>query len=611
MRRAFRRNPSTSILESQQKRKYAGLRRSKKLLIAISAVLLICYFATAVFINYNDSQYGANVLNDETLYEDAFKSSNSNQNLQKDTAETKGTGINVNVNGSTHIRTKTNDDPLAGNQSDGMKERSTIIASKKEASYELKAFIEPINQDDWNIKPLPARNTTASSLTEKTYDRIACSTLPQQWPTSEETAPTNKDPFLPWIHDVFPSADGNYIQFVAQNKRRCQSGILMGAIKKFMQPNVALFQHVPVTRVLLDGKDEIETETRYRISSHEEADPDGIETRFICRFKPSMEETLSVHNLNYDYHTLRKAYKATFTKEGFDNHMIWSSQLLFKCPVPKSLQEQVRLGSTVVNDFATQFIDLIPIRTSPRYGPPVEYLPPRLYNEDNTWDPKKEWGDNHLLPRIQDSGRWENIPICKPSLMTYPDEGPIDQDDKAAIKVHDTTVAELAQNNNKKKLIACAWTSSSFQTRGGKTTVNDGDQRLLQWLEFNKMVGVDHVYIYDNSGAFSKTNSLKPVTDLFPGFATRINWPAKVCNNRPGNGDNKGERSSQYAAAMSCHLRFGAHSDWLMAADTDEYMAPMGNFSDLKELLNSVEKQEINVLNWKSKRSKPRLQYFK
>jgi len=128
------------------------------------------------------------------------------------------------------------------------------------------------------------------------------------------------------------------------------------------------------------------------------------------------------------------------------------------------------------------------------------------------------------------------------------------------------------------------------------------------------MVGVDHaVYIYDNSGAFSDINSLKPVTDLFPGFATRLNWPAKLCNNRPGNGDNKGERSSQYAAAMSSHLRFGAHSDWLMAADTDEYTAPMGtNFKNLQVLLSRVEeKQGINVLNWKSKRSKPWLQYFK
>ena len=189
------------------------------------------------------------------------------------------------------------------------------VAAKKEDSYELKAFIEPINQNDWNIKPLPARNTTASSLTEKTFDRIACSTLPQQWPNSEETAPTNKDPFLPWIHDVFPSADGKHIQFIAQNKRRCQSGERMGDIKTFMQPNIALFQHVPVTCIVSDGDGKSEDEdhshskieTRYRISSHEEADPDGIKTIFFCRFKPSMEETLSVHNLNYDYQTIRKA----------------------------------------------------------------------------------------------------------------------------------------------------------------------------------------------------------------------------------------------------------------------------------------------------------------
>ena len=89
----------------------------------------------------------------------------------------------------------------------------------------------------------------------------------------------------------------------------------MGDIKTFMQPNITLFQHVPVTCIVSDGDGKSEDEdhshskieTRYRISSHEEADPDGIETRFFCRFKPSTEETLSVHNLNSDYQTVRKA----------------------------------------------------------------------------------------------------------------------------------------------------------------------------------------------------------------------------------------------------------------------------------------------------------------
>lgn len=499
-----------------------------------------------------------------------------------------------------------------------------VVDVSAHQQYQLMAFLEPINQQDWAIKPLPVRNTTSSMLQQRTFGRIACSTLPQQWPTDEDEAPTNQDPFLPWIHDVFPTADGKFIQFVAQNKRRCQSGTTKTSIKDFMQPNIALFQHVPVTRVYnystgtSDGAGigagagaGNDSSIRYRISSHEEADPDGIETRFICRFKPSMEETLSVHNLNYDYHTVRKAYKATFTQEGFDNHMIWTSQLLFKCPVPESLQEQVRLGTLVVDDYATHFVDLVPIRTPPRYGSPTRYLPPRLFSDRNDWDPSVEWGNHHILPRIEDSGRWENIPICKPSLMTYPDQGPMDVMDREGIAAHDKQMAELAQNNTKKRLIACTWTSSLFETRGGKTKVSDGDQRLLQWLEFNKLVGIEHVYVYDNSGAFSETDSLKSVTDLFPGFATRIDWPAKVCNNRPGNTDNKGERSSQYAAAMSCHLRFGVHTDWLMAVDTDEYMVPMGEHDSLKDLLMIADQEDIKVLNWKSKRSKPRLQYFK
>ncbi len=440
----------------------------------------------------------------------------------------------------------------------------------------LTAYIEEIDQSDWKIKPLPARKSKAEVLGMKEFKKVSsCKKLPEQWPIDEKEAPTNQDPFLPWIHDVFPTADGKFIQFVAQNKRRCQTGSRKADIKKFLQPNVALFQHVPIKRIALDeqGKPTERTdgkenhkETRYRLTSHEEADEDGVETRFICRFKPSMEETLSVFNFNYDFNTLRKQYKATFTEEGFDNHMIWSSQLLFRCPVPPSLQEEVRLGTSVIDDYASLFVDLIPIRTPPRYGPPTTYLPPRLFSEKNSWDVEKEWGHEHILPKIEDSGRWENIPICKPSLMTYADEAEMQLEtaDDRAIEENEAKMAEFGLTGEKKHhLIACTWTSAAFKTRGGRTHVNDGEQRLYQWLSFNKLVGIDHVYIYDNSGAFSDEMSLKGVTDLFPGFVTRINWPAKVCNNNRGNVDNKGERSSQYAADASCRLRFGAHSTWL------------------------------------------------
>ena len=82
----------------------------------------------------------------------------------------------------------------------------------------LKAYIEEVNQNDWKKKPLPVRDTKASKLKVKAYDQVgSCSKLPEQWPVDEP--PTDQDPFLPWIHDVFPTADGEFIQFVAQNRR--------------------------------------------------------------------------------------------------------------------------------------------------------------------------------------------------------------------------------------------------------------------------------------------------------------------------------------------------------------------------------------------------------
>jgi len=487
-----------------------------------------------------------------------------------------------------------NDDDSVDNEK---AEKVNIHENDGKDSPRLTAYIEPIYQEDWAVKPLPIRNTTSTDLTRKVYDKLySCTRLPEQWPTDD--TPTVDDPYLPWIHDVFPTEDGKYIQFVAQNRRRCQSGTKMTEIKTFMQPNVALFQHVPVKRVNIT-----EDGTRYRLSTHEEADKDAVEARFICRFKPSMEETLSVHNFNYDWVTLRKRYYATFTFDGFDNHMIWSSQLLFRCPVPPSLQETVRLGTSVINDYSTLFVDLVPIRTPPRYGDPDSFLPPH-FGKEYKFNASAEWGSNHILPKIEDSGRWENVPICKPSLLTY------QEDTMKNVQQSNGIAAPVTTGEKKYDLVACTWTSASFHTRGARTHVTDGMRRLREWIEFNKLAGVDHIYIYDNSARDLDSETLKPVTDLFPEYVTRINWPAKICNNNPGTGDNKGERSSQYAAESSCMLRFGPHTEWFGSFDTDEYLVPMGENKDLKDILKKLKDDDTRVLSFKSKRSKPRVEYF-
>ena len=110
--------------------------------------------------------------------------------------------------------------------------------------------------------------------------------------------------------------------------------------------------------------------------------------------------------------------KQTFTQSGHkDTKSIHTSQLIFKCPVPENLVHTVREGISVVDDQATLFLSLIPVRTPPRYGAPDRFLPPRFQEEKpHNFTVSMEWGDSHILPRVVDSGRWENIPICRPDI---------------------------------------------------------------------------------------------------------------------------------------------------------------------------------------------------
>jgi hypothetical protein len=294
-------------------------------------------------------------------------------------------------------------------------------------------------------------------------------------------------------------------------------------------------------------------EKRYRLSSHEDADPESMATRFICRFQPSSEETFSVFNNDYEWTSYRKNLKTMFSTEGRDNKQIHTSQLMFKCPVPEHLVETVRSGASVQDDWATLFVDLIPIRTPPRYGKSDQFLTPSYqksisstFKASQPFDADKEWGTHHILPRLEDSGRWENIPICQSSLMTYEPQvletPPQKGGDGHGINHH---------------LVSCLWASTGYTTRGNRFAINDGQRRLLEWLTFNKLLGFEHFYIYDNSGAFEGGTTLQPIADMFPGQVTVIPWPSKVCNNNPNNVDSVGERSSQYAAETSCRLRFG------------------------------------------------------
>mmetsp|Transcript_42867 Transcript_42867/g.62766 ORF Transcript_42867/g.62766 Transcript_42867/m.62766 type:complete len:542 (+) Transcript_42867:403-2028(+) len=363
---------------------------------------------------------------------------------------------------------------------------------------------------------------------------------------------------------------------------------------------------------------------RYKlVPTHAEADEDGIETRFICRFSATGEETLSKHNVNYDYHTIRKGYSSTFTEEGFDVHMIWSSQLLFYCPVPERLQQQIKSGETVLDDYATMYVDLIPIRTKPRYGKPSEFIPPKyggLETFPYTYNATQEWGRDHILPEIENSGRWENVPICRPPMLEKQLELKAEKTQQSnEMQTLTDTAMESSQSSSKPhKLVACTWTSTGYKTRGDVAEISDGPQRLYQWIVYHLLIGFDHIYVYDNTGRLlhgkdknDPSATLAHITNQFPSSSvTRIDWPATICNNGRANSINKGERSSQYAAESSCRLRYGDHTDWMASIDTDEYLVPMSHanvsMNGFEPLLEDMDKNNEKILTFRSARAMPR-----
>lgn len=457
----------------------------------------------------------------------------------------------------------------------------------------LTAYLEPYPHSSWySTQPLPSRNITSDDLTKiafpdankNRYESYLDKTI-QPFPVVNDYP--EGDSYLPWIHDLFPSHDGAMIHFIAQNKRRCDTGEGKEQVMKDQLGQIALFQPVAVSH-MEDGN--------FRLSSHKEADLNGIETRFLCQFKlwngdvftinplfQKMETTLSQYPFNYEYVNWRKGFKGMYLEKGRDVGSFWTSTLMFDCPVPESFIPYVLGHESDITP--SLFMDLIPIRT------PVRGQNEQFFKESLNFDANKKWGSNHIIPLIENSGRWENIAIT-PLIDNI--------DDKSILE---------SSRSKPYQLVACTWTSASHNRRGDSRTLSDGKNRLREWISYNLMVGFDHVVVYDNSAAtgLSGNETLKIVTDLFPrSKVTYVNWPCKICNNNRPNHKNPGERSSQYAAENSCRKRFGSQTEWMAFMDPDEYFVPMGTSNTWKDILPKFDNDGWKIIKFRSTRARMR-----
>ena len=279
-------------------------------------------------------------------------------------------------------------------------------------------------------------------------------------------------------------------------------------------------------------------------TSIDDADEDGRQTRFICRFHSSILEGTTLHSIElgetlstYSYNPehanyLKRGSKPILTslEQGHDEQ-IWNAVWNARCPVPQfaeggglTLQAFIASGKTVLHGVPSVYLDLVPVRTPARRTKEGFGIP----GVKSTFDPHLVWGDDHYLPSVQASGRLANIPVCAPPTV---DDVPVGGGNNG-----------LNRKGKNHFLVGCVWAAHSFSTRG-QATISDQStsSRLLEFLTYHTAVaGFDHIYVYDNS---LSNKTLRHVTELFPrDVVTRIPWPHRVCNNNRPMHSNPGER---------------------------------------------------------------------
>lgn len=109
---------------------------------------------------------------------------------------------------------------------------------------------------------------------------------------------------------------------------------------------------------------------------------------------------------------------------------------------------------------------------------------------------------------------------------------------------------------------------------------NEG-KYLKEWIEYHRIIGIDHFYLYNNNSTDNYMDVLKPYIDS--GLVDVILWKDK-----PG----------QMTAYIDCARRYGEESDWIGFIDADEFIVPIEH-NNIKDFLAKFNGRGSVYINWK------------
>jgi len=136
--------------------------------------------------------------------------------------------------------------------------------------------------------------------------------------------------------------------------------------------------------------------------------------------------------------------------------------------------------------------------------------------------------------------------------------------------------------------------NKSFYYLGLVAIFRGEDDYLVEWIEFHKMIGVDHFILYDNGLEKSSQVLLEPYIEN--GMVTHIPFP-----DIPGLRDGKhaDTLSIQQMAYADCIIRFRHHFKYLLQLDIDEFLFPKEHHT-ITEVLKCYNEDKISriEINW-------------
>lgn len=110
---------------------------------------------------------------------------------------------------------------------------------------------------------------------------------------------------------------------------------------------------------------------------------------------------------------------------------------------------------------------------------------------------------------------------------------------------------------------------------------------LKEWIEYHRVVGVEHFFLYNNRSTDNYEEVLKPYINQ--GVVTLINWPF-------GNESNY-IPLAQVPAYNDVFVNYGHLSEWIAVIDTDEFLVPI-IADNLNDILDEYKQFGGVVISW-------------